>query len=127
MSDSSLKAILKEGFHVENKTIRHSWSSDEPVDNGGQDLGPTPSDLMLSSLASCKLITMKMYADRKGWDIGELAIELKFLERGEKTVVEKRISFDSSVPDDQKERLTEISGRCPMAKMVKNAIEFKIV
>ena len=48
--------------------------ADEPVTAGGKDTGPDPYTLLLSSLASCTLVTMRMYIDRKGWDISEIAV-----------------------------------------------------
>lgn len=123
----SLTASLKQGYLVENESRDQVWKSDEPESIGGTDLGPTPSELLLSSLASCKLITMRMYANRKEWDFQGATISLSIVEQGEKTIIEKLIVFQGDLDDDQIERLKVISGRCPVAKMLRNSVEFKFV
>lgn len=122
-----LKANLTGTYTVHNHARSHEWLSDEPLADGGADKGPKPTELLLSSLASCKLITLKMYADRKGWDLKDVHVDLRIAERGEITKIEKRIEFIGELDDKQKERLLDISGRCPVAKMLSNSIEFIIV
>jgi putative redox protein len=127
MGKIALKAALKEGYTVDNFSRDHFWIADEPKDLGGNDRGPKPTELLLSSLASCKLITMQMYASRKGWDIGEVDIELEILDVKETTIIEKKLTFRNELDGKQQQRLIEISGRCPVAKMLKQSVEFKIV
>ena len=123
----SIKASLKEGYNVENMSRSHLWLSDEPQEIGGTDLGPTPSELLLSSLASCKLITMRMYASGKGWDFQDANITLSIVGKDEKTIIEKSIEFIGDLSDEQITRLKDISGRCPVAKMLAGSIEFKFI
>ena len=118
---------LKEGCTVVNSARSHQWFSDEPIELNGLDLGPEPTELLLSSLVSCKLITLKMYAARKGWDIYGVEIHLEIVKNEEKTIVEKRFEFTDNLSEEQQERLRYISGKCPVAKMLSNSIEFKIV
>ena len=127
MTDIELNAVLKDGFTVMNSSRGHKWISDEPIPIGGLDSGPSPKELLLSSLASCKLITVRMYAERKGWVVDRIDVRLKFLEQAEKTIIEKSISFSGDLDEAQTSRLTDISGRCPIVKMLSNSIEFKIV
>ena len=127
METISSKGSLREGYTVENTSRSHVWLCDEPKNFGGADLGPAPSELLLSSLISCKLITMKMYAGRKGWDLQNAHMILKMEERSAVTVIEKSIQFEGNLNEEQQKRLTEISGRCPVAKMLSASIEFKIV
>lgn len=122
-----LKGINLSGFAVKMSARGHEILADEPKDLGGTDLGAKPSELLLSSLAGCKLITMRMYAERKGWEIGETTIELRYIERGDPTIVEKKIRFTGDLDEDQTKRLIDISGRCPVAKMLKNSIVYEIV
>lgn len=123
----TLYASLNEPFVVTNRLGEHTWISDEPISVGGQDTGPKPTQLLLSALASCKLITLKMYADRKGWELGTASIELHYIEKGEKSIIGKKLSFTAEMSEEQYNRLKEISGRCPVAKMLQNSIEFKWV
>lgn len=123
----SLTASLKEGYLVENISRGQSWRSDEPEALGGTNLGPTPNELLLSSLASCKLITMRMYANRKEWDFQGATISLSIMEKADKTIIEKLIVFQGDLDEDQIKRLKVISGKCPVAKMLRHSVEFKFV
>ena len=62
----------------------HRLTVDEPLDSGGEDSGPDPQELLAVSLASCTAITMEMYAARKGWEIGNVEVEVQYspAERG---------------------------------------------
>lgn len=127
MAEIQVSGELKQGYTVVNESRGHRWISDEPLDVDGLDLGPKPTELLLSSLVSCKLITLQMYAARKGWNVDGIKIHLEIVGKEEKTVVEKHIEFATELTDDQKKRLTEISGRCPVVKMLSDSIEFKLI
>ena len=119
---------LNEKYTIENKTKEHSWIVDEPKSIGGLDLGPKPDEVLLSALVSCKAITMKMYAERKGWDVQNVSVKLRMGEKiGDKTEIEKSIKIEGELDESQLARLIDVSGRCPMAKLVANSIEFKLV
>src|SRR5438477_223844 len=91
---------------------------DEPASSGGKDTGPDPYTLLLSSLASCTLITMRMYIDRKGWDIPQIAVNANYFQeiKDEKTIttIDRDIIFLSAVKEEQKIRLLEIVSNCPI-------------
>lgn len=124
MSERVVKASLKEGYCVINKTEVHTWVSDEPEAEGGKDSGPKPTELLLSALTSCKLITMKMYAERKGWLADGMDVELEILEKNEKWLVRKSIKFPETLDEDQQERLRVISYKCPIARRLAPSIEY---
>ena len=121
----TLSARLKQDFTVENRTASHSWFADEPIELGGKDEGPKPTELFLSSLASCILITVRMVAQRKEWNTGEISILLTMnkLEKGVEII--KKISFENQLEEEQVKRLLDVSNRCPVAKIISNPIEFK--
>ena len=127
MEGTSVKAVLLEGYRVENKSRDLEWFADEPESIGGTNTAPKPSELLLSALTSCKLITMRMYAERKGWDVSGLKVDLEIIERSDKTLLSKKITFPDNLDQAQRERLTEISGRCPVAKMVSDSFEYVIL
>src|SRR3954464_6935658 len=87
--------------------------ADESPKSGGKDTGPDPHSLLLSSLTSCTLITLRMYIDRKGWDIPSLAVNANLYQqiKGEEivTVIDRDIIFLSPVDDERKIRLQEIA------------------
>jgi putative redox protein len=103
--------------------------SDEPVTNGGKDLGPDPYTLLISSLASCTLITMRMYIDHKKWEIPEIAVNVNMYneEKGETTttIIDRDIIFLSPVDDEQKLRLIEIAKHCPISKILEGDIKVR--
>jgi len=121
-----IKAVSLEGYQVQNTTREHVWLSDEPEAYGGIDAGPTPSELMLSALASCKIITCTMYAQRKEWKLEGIEIELRIPDN-EPRVIEKRMHFLGDLDLAQRERLLAISGRCPVVKFLDPAIIFRII
>ena len=123
-----VKGILKDKYTVENSARGHKWLVDEPLEIGGLDLAAKPSEMLLSALVSCKIITVKMYASRKGWDIKNISIELKMGEKvGDKTEIIKSVTIEGDLDLDQINRLIEVSGRCPVAKLVANSFEFKMI
>ena len=98
---------------------------DEPESIEGKDLGPDPFSTLLASLASCTLSTLRMYIDRKGWDIPEINISLNFYQESDPeltTTISRSISFPTEIEDDIKKRLLIIAEKCPVSKLLKNNI-----
>lgn len=126
-STADLTGVIHGSFRVEMEARGHQVLADEPEEVGGTNTAAKPGELVLAALASCKLITMRMYAERKGWDLGETRIDLCYIEKGDPTIIEKKIHFGGDLSDEQKKRLTDISGRCPVAKMLSKSISFEIV
>lgn len=91
--------------------------SDEPVSAGGQDTGPTPYGLVLAGLGSCTTITLKMYADRKGWDIGRMRVALTLEKDVEgRAFIGRVLSTDAVLSAEQWDKLIEIAGKTPVTK-----------
>lgn len=99
----------------------HMLAADEPGDLGGNDTGPTPYELLLASVGSCKAITAKMYAQRKGWALESVRVELRH-ERPEGRGGPERIGasfvFEGDLDDEQRERLLQIAEKCPVQKTI---------
>jgi len=98
---------------------------DEPESVGGQNIGPDPFSTFLASLAGCTLSTLRMYIDRKGWDIPEINISLNLaqdLNPELETSISRTITFPTNISDEQKERLLLIAEKCPISKILKNKI-----
>lgn len=103
--------------------------SDEPASIGGQDSGPDPYTLLLSSLASCKLVTLRMYIDRKGWQVDNIAISANLYQETKNettiTIIDCDLLFLSPVSDEQKVRLLEFATKCPVSKMLQGELKVR--
>jgi putative redox protein len=104
----------------------HSLVADEAEDNGGDDTGPNPQELLAASLASCTAITMEMYADRKGWDIGELEVNVNYepAHRGSPTKFAMEVRLPKEMPEEQRERLMQIAAKCPVHRTLEGEVMF---
>lgn len=99
--------------------------ADEPVSSGGQDKGFSPFELLGSSLAACTSATLRMYADRKSWDLQEvnLEIEVNQNENRTQTAISRKIELIGNLNDEQKARLIAVANACPVHKLLTNTIE----
>ncbi|UUC44488.1 OsmC family protein [Flavobacterium cerinum] len=123
--DTITAHIGKERYTTTITARKHTLVSDEPNDLGGQDLGFAPQELFASALASCTIITLRMYADRKGWDLEDIKIEVTFDRDAAANVtrLERKLEFTGNLDDSQKERLKVIANSCPIHKTLMNPIE----
>jgi putative redox protein len=99
--------------------------ADEPVALGGKDTGPDPYTLLLASLASCTLSTLRMYIDRKGWDIPDMTVSLNLYQTttdGLTTTITRDIQLGNNPSEEQRERLMVIAKKCPISKILENNI-----
>ncbi|EJN10007.1 OsmC family protein [Herbaspirillum sp. YR522] len=108
------------GYAQQIKARSHQLNSDEPASNGGQDTGPAPYELLLAALASCTSLTLRMYADRKGWDLGSIDVDAHF-GRDEAGLenISRTISFGNPLSPEQLTRLAEICEKTPVTKTVR--------
>lgn len=123
-----------QGYTTDILAGKHYLTADEPVSIGGNDLGPTPYDLLLSSLGACTTITLRMYADRKMWPLKEIKVHLEHQKRHavdgmdfEKPTskldhIDKVIELHGDLNQAQQERLLEISSRCPVHRTLNSKI-----
>lgn len=102
--------------------------ADEPLDHGGEDAGLRPHELLLSALASCTAITLRMYAERKGWDVGGITVHATLDRTKDGRAVDSRIhlelAFSKEVSAEQRERLLQIAGACPVHRTLESPIHF---
>jgi len=97
----------------------HHLTADEPKSNGGTDTGPAPYALLLSALGACTSITLRMYADRKGWTLGAIDVRLRMLKSHDgRDRIEREIRFGAPLSDEQRARLGEIAGKTPVTRTV---------
>jgi putative redox protein len=120
-------ATRRHGKLAHDLKIRtHRLLADEPRDNGGNDSAPSPEELLAASLASCSAITMEMYAARKGWEVGELEIEVNYepAQRGSPTRFTMDVRMPKELPDEQRERLMQIAAKCPVHRTLEGEVMF---
>ncbi len=105
----------------------HKLTADEPRERGGSDAGPDPQELLAASLASCTAITIEMYADRKGWDIGDIVVDVDYepAQRGSPTRFDMKIRFPKELPEEQRERLMQIAAKCPVHRTLEGEVMFR--
>jgi putative redox protein len=105
----------------------HTVVADEPKDEGGDDSGPSPQELLAASLASCTAITIEMYANRKGWDIGDVTVQVDYepAQRGSPTRFKMRVDFPKELPEEQRERLMQIGAKCPVHRVLEGEVMFE--
>ncbi len=122
------------GFATAIGSGKHSLRADEPESVGGTDTGPTPYDLLLSALGTCTAMTLRMYADRKGWPLDGATVELHHdrvhardcaeceTETGYVSRITKRVTLLGNLDDTQRARLLEIADRCPVHRTLTSEI-----
>ena len=127
---ASTAVRLENGYQVEAQSRHHQWIIDEPVSEGGTDAAPTPSETVLGALGACVAITIKMYAERKGWKLDRVEIELenKRLKKEEYPAytgdapfvhhITKNIMLYGDLDDEQRRRLIEIGKKCPVSRLL---------
>jgi len=100
----------------------HGIISDEPKSNGGGNVGPDPYDLLLSSLAACTAITLRMYADRKEWTVRAIAVDLHFIRENKEERIERTITLDGELSEEQRARIAEIAEKTPVTLTLKRGL-----
>ena len=122
-----MKAIARrvQGYTHEVEVDGHHVITDEPPEAGGNDEGPSPTRLLTASLAACTATTVEMYADRKGWDVGALEVDVEFhpAPRGETSCFEVEVRIPTPLSDDQVERIKVIAGKCPVHRTLTGDVE----
>ena len=123
--EMQLTAVLDSGNYA--TTINHGdheIKSYEPIDRGGLNKGLTPKQLLASSLASCTTITLKMYADRKGWKIDRISIHINYLTAYDKENphLTSTIKIDGELDNKEMDRMMVIAQKCPVHKLLSRSI-----
>src|ERR1700676_3105704 len=100
------------GYRGDIRAGRHHLVADEGPEVGGDDEGPNPYELLLAGLVQCTAATLRMYANRKGWALGEVKVRARLLRTGDGATkverIERAITVDGDLTDEQRQRLAEI-------------------
>jgi putative redox protein len=123
----TVKASLgKEKYYTEVVAGENTLITDEPVDKGGGNKGFNPFEILATSLASCTAATLRMYIDRKEWNIDTInvEVELENFPLTKRAIFKRDITFGGIVPDEEQiKRLRTIADACPIHKILTNDIE----
>lgn len=129
-SDSFTSEILAAG---------HKIIADEPLDVGGNNFGPGPYDLLLSSLGACTSMTLKMYMDRKGWEYSSIEVHLSHTHdhsedakntdnpSGKIDLIQREVLVHGNLDEDQKTKIVEIADKCPVHRSLHSPTEVSTV
>jgi putative redox protein len=110
-------------IEIEGHVIR----IDEPAAAGGTDTGPSPTRLVAAGLAGCTAITIEMYAERRGWDVGQVEVEVDVEYRdGAPASFAVTLRLPSELSDEQRKRLLVVAGKCPVHKLIAGETEVTI-
>ena len=123
-----------EGFRTEMQAGGHTVIADEPESLGGTDAGPNPYDYLLAALGGCTAMTLRMYADRKGWPLEGVTVRLSQdrihakdceeceTEEGRIDRIGREVELDGPLDEEQRQRLLEIADMCPVHRTLKGEV-----
>ena len=116
-------------YATQLRTRDLEWTADEPPDHGGANAGASPHEMVLGGLAACTAITLRMYADRKGWEVGRIDVYASLQRRQEGSGVESDILLDLAFggnPDEaQRARLLQIAKACPVHRTLAGTLRME--
>jgi putative redox protein len=128
MKEHAMKAKARRtGTFSHDIDVRsHRVVIDEPRNEGGEDEGPSPQELLAASLASCTAVTMEMYAKHKGWDVGPIEVECEYTpaERGCPTKFNLVLRLPRGLSEEQIKSLKVIAAKCPVHRTLDGEVMF---
>lgn len=125
MQNTVTAHIGKTKYKTIIKTGNHTLIADEPEEAGGHDDGPTAGDYLRTALATCTAITLRMYADRKAWDLEEAEVTVDYEKTPTGTIFHRNILLAGDLDEGQKKRLLQIANACPVHKILTSSIEIQ--
>lgn len=106
-----------EGYTCDISAGKHQLVADEPASMGGEDLGANPFELVGAGLGACTAITLRMYADRKGWDLQDAQISIEhYVDENKQHAFKRSLTLIGELDDTQRTALLKIADRCPVHK-----------
>ena len=121
----AIATISDEIYRTELTARNHRLIADEPEDVGGKNLGPRPGDFLRMSLASCTAITLRMYANRKKFDVQQIEVTVASEEVEGITIFNSSIKIQGNLDEQQRQRMLQIAKLCPVHKALTNPIEIE--
>jgi putative redox protein len=128
MRDVHVRTVSAAGLAVDVQIGSHRLRLDEPLSTpGGTDTGAEPLEVLLAALGACETITMRMYADRKGWALRHADVQLSASNIDGVYVIRRQLTIDGDLDEGQRARLREIANRCPVHRILMNEVRVEDV
>lgn len=119
----SAEAIIGDlPYQMQVRSGINSITADEPTEMGGGNTGPSPSELLCMSLASCTCATLRMYAGRKQWQTGEITVHVTLERKEDGAHFTRTISFAENITQEMRERLMSVAEKCPIHKTLSSPV-----
>ncbi|NEO88651.1 MAG: OsmC family protein [Spirulina sp. SIO3F2] len=123
---TSVRVSSNDSRYGQDIAIRQfQLTADEPPSIGGDDTGPAPYEWILAGLGSCKAITLKMYAERKGWHLESVSVDVTYDSAIDPDTIHTQLTLEGELDKAQRERLREISDRCPVHKLLSRPLNIQ--
>ncbi|RZJ73047.1 (4Fe-4S)-binding protein [Flavobacterium sp.] len=125
-----VSTITDEKYRCHVEWRNGSFIADEPVKYGGGDTGPDPYTLLLSALASCKIVTLRMFIEKEGWNVPTISAAANLFQVRKEDEMKTTIDCDITFPDadlnrEQRDRLLKVAEKCPVSKIIKGEAEVR--
>ena len=110
-------------YRVDLRAGAHALIADEPTKAGGGDLGPSPFGLLISALAACTAMTLRMYAIRKGWELSTVDVDVQanIGDDGRRTI-ERTITVPAELSAEQLQSLAAIAEKTPVTLAIRDGV-----
>jgi putative redox protein len=122
---TAVATIGTDSFYTTLESTIHTLHADEPESAGGKDRGPGPHDFLRMSLASCTAITLRMYVNRKNYDVQKIQVKVRSEQVEGKTIFHREVIIAGNIDAEIQKRLLQIANACPVHKTLTNPIEIQ--
>ena len=122
MREVTAHSAAADGLAIDVGVGDHEMRSDEPIERGGTDTGPIPHEFLLAALGACTSMTLRLYAQRKGWPLEDAHVRVSGETGAAGFAITQQVRLDGPLDAAQRARLMEIAGRCPVHRTLTGEI-----
>lgn len=125
MKNTTATTVLSSNsYHAVTYSREHEMKMNRPTAEGGDNSAATPIEYLLTAIGGCVSMTLRVFAKQKGWDLGEIRVNVKQKNKltlsGLITSMEEEISFENAITEVQRKELLIAAGKCPVVQLLKN-------